>query len=71
MPSAAPPAQSFPKIGPADKRQYARFQAFLPARCPGRGGVARAWSQGSRVLQRPIRRGPGGTRGEIHANNVH
>lgn len=33
MPSPAPSAQTFPKIGPAEKRQYARFQAFLPARC--------------------------------------
>lgn len=33
MPSAAPQSPVFPKIGPAEKRQYARFQAFLPARC--------------------------------------
>ncbi len=32
-PAPAPPAQTFPKIAPAQKRQYARFQAFLPARC--------------------------------------
>ena len=33
MPSPASQSTAFPKIGPAEKRQYARFQAFLPARC--------------------------------------
>lgn len=34
MPSPAPCSPPvFPKIGPGEKRQYARFQAFLQARC--------------------------------------
>ena len=37
MPSPASQSMALPKIGPAEKRQYARFQAFLPARCRVQG----------------------------------
>ncbi len=62
MPSPAPQSAVFPKIGPGQKRQYARFQAFLPARCRLQGpdgqplemeGKTRNLSEGGALLLLP------------------
>lgn len=46
MPSPTPPAQSFPKSGPTQKHHYARFRAFLPARCRPWAGLRGVVIQG-------------------------